>query len=159
MSDCIGPINIIPDNNQVVLVDVNKTITVIDNNCCTTVDVTQPVTSVIQVLTGPQGPPGDTSNISFIATGSVTASVNIGPNIFLINSGSLEFFSIDNQGSTTISSSASNIFLIQNSFSTPVLTVSQSGILILSTQSIELTDPAPNGGLYFTSNSFFIGLD
>jgi len=60
MADCIGPTNIIPNNNQVVLVDVNKTITVIDNNCCTNVDVTQPVTSVVQVLTGPIGAKGDT---------------------------------------------------------------------------------------------------
>jgi hypothetical protein len=60
MADCIGPTNIIPNNNQVVLVDVNKTITVTDNNCCTNVDVTQPVTSVVQVLTGPIGAKGDT---------------------------------------------------------------------------------------------------
>jgi formylmethanofuran dehydrogenase subunit C len=58
MSDCIGPINIIPDNNQVVLLDNNKSITVIDNNCCTNVNVTQPITSVIQVLTGPIGATG-----------------------------------------------------------------------------------------------------
>ena len=58
MSDCIGPINIIPDNNQVVLLDNNKSITVIDNNFCTNVDVTQPITSVIQVLTGPIGAAG-----------------------------------------------------------------------------------------------------
>ena len=58
MSDCIGPINIIPDNNQVVLLDNNKSITVIDNNCCTNVNVTQPITSVVQVLIGPIGPAG-----------------------------------------------------------------------------------------------------
>ena len=58
MSDCIGPINIIPDNNQVVLLDNNRSITVIDNNCCTNVDVTQPITSVVQISTGPIGPVG-----------------------------------------------------------------------------------------------------
>ena len=96
---------------------------------------------------------------SKIITGSVTASVNTGPNIFLITSGSSTFFTLDNQGSTTISSSASDIFLIKNSIGTNVLTVSQSGIVILSTQSVELTNPAPNGGIYFTSSSLFVGLD
>lgn len=96
---------------------------------------------------------------SRILTGSVTASVNVGPNIFLITSASQPFFSIDNQGSTIISSSASDIFLIKNTVGTDILTVSQSGVIVLSTQSIELTNPAPNGGIYFTSGSFFVGLD
>jgi hypothetical protein len=65
-----------------------------------------------------------------IATGSISASVDIGPNIFIITN--------NNQ---------------------PVLTVSQSGVVILSTQSQELTGTAPNGGIYFTSASFFVGLD
>jgi hypothetical protein len=65
-----------------------------------------------------------------ITTGSISASVNIGPTIFIITN--------NNQ---------------------PVLTVSQSGVLILATQSQELAGPAPNGGIYFTSASFFVGLD
>jgi hypothetical protein len=65
-----------------------------------------------------------------ITTGSISASVDVGPNIFIITN--------NNQ---------------------PVLTVSQSGVVIFSTQSQELTGPAPNGGIYFTSASFFIGLD
>jgi hypothetical protein len=101
----------------------------------------------------------NTADPSKIITGSVIASVNTGPNIFLISSGSSTFFTLNNQGSTTISSSASDIFLIKNSIGTNVLTVSQSGIVILSTQSVEPTNPAPNGGIYFTSNSLFVGLD
>jgi len=65
-----------------------------------------------------------------ISTGSVSASVDVGPNIFLITNNN-----------------------------TPVLTLSQSGVLILATQSAELTSPAPNGGIYFTSSSMFLGLD
>ena len=65
-----------------------------------------------------------------ISTGSISASVDIGPNIFIITN--------NNQ---------------------PVLTVSQSGVIVLSTQSQELINPAPNGGIYFTSSSFFVGLD
>jgi len=181
--------------------------------CNTEVNVTQPITTVIQVATpGPTGPAGPASTSSFdtgsfattgsnifignqtitgsvyltgllfgtsswannaltasyalnvsdpfrISTGSISASVNIGTNIFQIVSGSSTFFNIDNQGSTTISSSASNIFLIKNQNNTPLLIISQSGVVILSTQSQELTGPAPNGGIYFTSASFFVGLD
>lgn len=181
--------------------------------CNTEVNVTQPITTTIQVATpGPMGPMGPANTSSFItgsfattgsnifignqtitgsvyltgplfgtsswavnaltasyalnasdpfiiSTGSISASVNIGNNIFLISSGSSTFFNIDNQGSTTISSSASNIFLVKNQNNTSVLTVSQSGIIILSTQSVKLNDPAPNGGIYFTFNEFFVGLD
>lgn len=116
MSDCIGPINIIPDNNQVILLDNNKSITVIDNNCCTNVEVTQPITSVVQVLTGPAGvqgpigPQGD-SIFSFISgstygttssieiTGSLTVS---GSNTFR-NIGPAQFTgSLDITGSGTL---------------------------------------------------------
>jgi hypothetical protein len=101
----------------------------------------------------------NTSTPFRISTGSISASVNIGTDIFRITSGSSTFFNIDNQGSTTISSSASNIFLIKNQNNTPVLTVSQSGVIVMSTQSVELTSPAPNGGIYFTSGALYVGLD
>jgi hypothetical protein len=73
---------------------------------------------------------GGTGTPFRIATGSISASVNTGPTIFLITNNNI-----------------------------PVLTVSQSGVVILATQSIELTGAAPNGGIYFTSSSLFIGLD
>lgn len=94
-----------------------------------------------------------------IVTGSVTASVNLTGNIFLIKSGSSTLFNVDNDGATTISSSASNLFLIKNASNKTVLAVSQSGVIVLSVQQTELTGPAPNGGIYFTSNSLFIGVD
>ncbi len=65
-----------------------------------------------------------------ISTGSISASVNIGSTIFLITNNNI-----------------------------PILTVSQSGIVILATQSIDPTGIAPNGAIYFTSSSLFIGLD
>jgi hypothetical protein len=65
-----------------------------------------------------------------ISTGSIFASVNIGSTIFLITNNNI-----------------------------PILTVSQSGIVILATQSIDPTGIAPNGAIYFTSSSLFIGLD
>jgi len=61
-------------------------------------------------------------------------------------------------GSLEIRSNINNIFLIKNFNNQPILTVSQSGVIIIATQSAELTSPAPNGGMYFTSGSFFVGL-
>lgn len=65
-----------------------------------------------------------------IITGSVFAQVNTTNNLFLIRSGSRD-----------------------------LLTITQSGVLVLSTQSVELTGSAPVGGMYFTSSSFFVGLE
>ena len=204
-NNCIGPTNIIPNNNQVVLLDNNKSITVIDNNCCTNVDVTQPITQVVQILTGPIGAAGApgalptsgslnltgsinvsgsvTANSFFgdlfgtasyaltasyvlnggltyaIVTGSITASVDVGNTIFFVKSSSYTPFSISNTGAVTISGSASNLLTVKNANNTNVLAVSQSGVVILATSSIELTGTAPNGGIYFTSSSLFIGLD
>ena len=62
-------------------------------------------------------------------------------------------------GSLEIISNVNNIFLIKNFNNQPVLTVSQSGIIVLATQSAQLTSPAPNGAIYFTSGSFFVGLN
>ena len=65
-----------------------------------------------------------------ISLGSVTGSVQTGSNAFLITSSSL------------------NLFKIQN-----------NGVVILATQSTELTNPAPYGGMYFTSSSFFVAFE
>lgn len=62
-------------------------------------------------------------------------------------------------GSLFIQSNNDDLFLIKNANNNPLLTISQSGVVIFSTQSQELTGPAPNGAIYFTSASFFVGLD
>lgn len=94
-----------------------------------------------------------------IVTGSITASVDVGNELFLIKSGSYTPFSVGKTGTTTISGSASNLLLVKNTSGVNLLTVSQSGVILLSTSSIELSSPAPNGGIYFTSSSLFIGVD
>ena len=73
---------------------------------------------------------GTSSPSDRIVSGSSVAQVDVTDSIFLIKSGT-----------------------------TNLLKVSQSGVLILSTQSIELTGQAPAGGIYFTSSSFFVGLE
>ena len=65
-------ININQNNNDITLQDNNRSISITDNNAGTTVNVTQPVTSVVTVAAiGPQGPMGPTSG-SF--TGSFSGS-------------------------------------------------------------------------------------
>jgi hypothetical protein len=200
-----GQTTIIPDNNQVSLQDVNQIITVTDNNCCTVIDVVQPITQVVQVLTGPVGATGapgvlpasgslnltGSINVSgsisannfygdlfgtasyaltasyvlnsgltyAIVTGSITASVDVGNTIFLVKSGSYTPFSISNTGAVTISGSASNLLTVKNANNINVIAVSQSGVIVLATSSVELSSSAPNGGIYFTSSSLFIGVD
>lgn len=82
-----GQTTIIPDNNQVSLQDVNQIITVTDNNCCTTIDVTQPITQVVQVLTGPMGAAGAPGTLpesgSLNLTGSIDVSGSISSDLFI----------------------------------------------------------------------------
>ena len=51
-----------------------------------------------------------------------------------------------------------NIFIISNETHT-LLTVSSSGVITLATSSTELTGPTQPGSIYFTSSSFFVGLE
>ena len=82
---------------------------------------------------------------------------------FALNAGGSSTFPFSGSavitGSLEIISNVNNIFLIKNFNNQPILTVSQSGIIVLATQSMQLTNPAPNGAIYFTSGSFFVGLD
>jgi hypothetical protein len=93
------------------------------------------------------------SNLIF--TGSVTASVDISNNIFLIKSASVNFLTITNN-TTTIQN---DIFLIKDLSNRTVFTVSQS-IVYFPTQSATLSNAvASAGGIYFTSSSFYVGLE
>lgn len=112
---------------------------------------------------------GDGSGLTGILaskwTGSIDGSISRYSDVYVTgsfgvtNQANTSLFLINAQGATTVKSTAANIFLIQNQNSVNILTVSQSGVIVVATQSVELNDPAPNGGMYFTSNSFFVGLD
>jgi hypothetical protein len=96
-------------------------------------------------------------NLSQISTGSVTASVNVGPNeIFLIQSSSQAFIEISGSSNTNI---YSDLFIIKN-FTTKqaVFTVSQS-IIQFATQSIDPTGATQAGSIWFTSASVYVGLE
>lgn len=98
----------------------------------------------------------------FTGDAQITGSLDIngtGGDIFLIKSSSFGVMSIQETGAVTITNNAPTMFLIRDTSFAPILAVSQSGVVIFATQSMELTGTAPNGGLYFTSTSLFIGLD
>jgi len=76
----------------------------------------------------------------------ITGSLNITGSVFVT-------------GSIGVTSAANDIFFIKNVAGNNILTVSQSGVVVFATQSVELTGAAPNGGIYFTSGSFFVGLE
>ncbi len=65
-----------------------------------------------------------------IISGSVIAQVNTVNDLFLVKSASIDLFKIQSDR-----------------------------VIVVATQSAELSNPAPNGGIYFTSESFFVGLD
>ena len=111
---------------------------------------------------------GDGSNLTgfgifpFTGDAVITGSLDIngtGGDIFLIKSSSTEVVSIQESGVLTITNDAPTMFLIRDTSFAPILAVSGSGVVIFATQSQELTNTAPNGAIYFTSTSLFIGLD
>jgi hypothetical protein len=144
------------DDNQINLVNTDRHITITQPNCNTSINVEQPITSVVEILTGPPGPAGVDGRNAFpftgsavitgsliitgssvttltasaglfsgsgaelfdipasavvglalnqITTGSVSASVNLGTNAFTVQSGSITFLNITNQGAATITGS------------------------------------------------------
>jgi hypothetical protein len=98
-----------------------------------------------------------------IATGSITASVGLGNDLFLIKSGSKTYFNISSSGDTTIYSS--NFMIRDFNTNEMVFQVSASrayfdfdGITI-ATQSVAPTGSADVGGILFTSTAMYIGLN
>jgi hypothetical protein len=92
-----------------------------------------------------------------IVSGSITASVSDNPSsLFLIKSGSTTYLNVSSSGNAEL---YSNLFIIKNfSNQQPVLTISQS-IVQFATQSSNPAGTAPNGGIWFTSASMYVGLD
>lgn len=94
---------------------------------------------------------------NFLVTGSTIFNAIQGEtNIVTVRSGSANYLTINTASFLDI---YSNLFNVRNlTTQQPVLTVSQS-IVQIATHSIDPTGTAPNGGLYFTSTSFYVGLD
>lgn len=95
-------------------------------------------------------------NVSNISTGSITASVHLNGDIFLIKSGSNTFFSINENSNTTL---YSDLFVIKNyTTQEPILIISQS-IIQFATQSVNPSGNTNAGSVWFTSSSFYVGLE
>lgn len=61
-------------------------------------------------------------------------------------------------GSVSAEVNVNTLFLVKSA-SIDLLKIQSDRVLVLATQSAELSNPAPNGGIYFTSGSFFVGLE
>jgi len=94
-----------------------------------------------------------TAQTATSASYAATASYALGANVFPFSGSAII------TGSLEIKSDINDIFLIKNFNNQPILTVSQSGVIVVVTQSQDPTGTALNGAIYFTSASFFIGLD
>ena len=173
-------INLIPTDNEVVLVNQDRGIIVADQDAFTQIEVTQPITSVVQILTGPIGPRGPAGEGTFPYTGSadITGSFSlIGPasitgSLFLINgsfSGSgANLFDIPasaivglnlsriTTGSVTASVGLDSSTFTVQSASIAMIKVQSDKILVLASSS---TTPSPTaGGIFFSaSGDFFFG--
>lgn len=95
-----------------------------------------------------------------IAVATVTASVSTEDTMFLIKSGSYNAFSISNQGSTTLEviGAVPHFFLI-SSGSREIFQINDEGVTQTKVFEAGEDPTAEYGGMYFTSQSLFVGLD
>jgi len=89
-----------------------------------------------------------------ISSGSVSASVSPIGDLFLVKSASAEFLKV----TSTTTTITNNVFLIKNSSNKTTFAISES-IVYFATQSSILTGSTVAGGMYFTSSSFYVGLE
>jgi hypothetical protein len=94
-----------------------------------------------------------TSSVLFQSSSNITADVN---NFFLIKNSTT---SLNVSNGVQVTSSANVPLQINNATSQSLLQVSQSGVITLATQSVALTGSIPAGSIYFTSASFYVGLE
>ena len=101
-----------------------------------------------------------------IGIGAVTASTFNDSNVFIINSGSRNLFRVDNTGSLEVSGSLTQntsgsfpyFFLIKNNGQT-LFQVNSQGVTQTKVFDSGSEPTAVYGGIYFTSQSFFVALD
>ena len=166
------PIDIIPDVTNVTLEDVNRIITVVDDCSGMTVDVTQPLTTIIQIsdagLQGPQGPVGDSQpfsnlsgNIWFTSASILVSSSATTGDLFLIKNGYTSFkVSASQQVGVEISSSADTILDIRNTQQS-IFNISGSGVVTFATQAStpQQQDATVSGRLWFTNTDLYVSLE
>jgi hypothetical protein len=173
-------INLIPNDNEINLVNQDRAIIISDQDKCTNIEITQPLTSVVQILTGPMGPEGPAGKGTFPFTGSADISgsfslignASFTGSIFLINgsfSGSgANLFNIPASaivglnlsqiatGSVTASVNINNNLYLIQSASVEVLKVQPDKVVVLASSSTTPT-PVAGGIFYSSSGDFFFG--
>ena len=99
-------------------------------------------------------------NLFRIGTGSISASVNVGQNIFTITSASSTIFNLTNSGSLTVNATGSvpHFFLI-TSGSKNVFKINNEGTVENKVFESGYVPTPQYGGIYFTSQSVYVGLD
>jgi hypothetical protein len=95
-----------------------------------------------------------------IYTGSIQAKVDVVSTVFIISSGSSTLFSLSNSGSLTVNATGSvpHFFLI-TSGSKNVFKINNEGTVENKVFESGYIPAAQYGGMYFTSQSVFVGLD
>ena len=94
-----------------------------------------------------------TSSVLYQSGSNLTAEVS---NFFLIKNSTT---SLNVSNGVQVTSSAAVPLQINNATSQSLLQVSQSGVITLATQSVALTGSTLAGSIYFTSASFYVGLE
>ncbi len=101
-------VRVVSNQNSVELTKNENTVVISDKNRDTSVNVTQKETTVVTVVSkGPKGNTGDKGDTGIavtnqIATGSITASVDIGTDTFKVQSGSSTFLFVSSSGNVGI---------------------------------------------------------
>jgi hypothetical protein len=173
----ISPITVIPEEKQIEFTRVENVINVIDQHE-NTVEVIQPVTTVIRVLDGGlQGPPGTDGSFptsgSYSFTGLLDVTGSLGVFGTLLVNGPIVATSFSGNGSnlffTTLntSESSNSTLLVGNIYGTPYenkqTTVFKNGDIVLSgslyLEPQSVTPTAVVGGLFFSaSNGLYVGV-
>jgi hypothetical protein len=94
-----------------------------------------------------------TSSVIYQSSSNITANIS---NFFLIKNTTT---SLNVSNGVQVTSSAAVPLQINNATSQSLLQVSQSGVVTLATQSVALTGSTLAGSIYFTSASFYVGLE
>lgn len=172
----MSSINIFPTDNDVTLVNDNRVVSVEDNVDHTTVEVTQPITNVIHVLTaGPKGEKGDTGDAaSLFVSGSSILGTQVSASFSILQFDSTTGLNVTESadGSTAIVSIGSHFRdIIVNGQTTLVATgsdqlemIAGDGITILTSVSDTNSDGtekelsfALNATVARTGSNSFVG--
>ena len=137
-------INIIPNDNVISVQDSNNQITITSNTSNVVVDVTQPITNTVQVLTGPQGQKGDQGPV-----GPSGSSANIDTGSLVTTSSFNSFTSSYSTGSFTGSFTGSILAgTLTTTGNTSLASVQENLVWIDGT-------PSPSHSFDFNSGSIF----